>query len=160
VGLDLVCQYGAAPTLPDVLSVIAVAQLGVVELLDQFDDVASGQLAKGSLTNCVLMGPCLGEPPHVREVDRRESFLGRELCTQIHGQLREDLAAPRRCLLSLDNHRSDLPVEPEQFSVHSALGDGARLMHEPLDALECGGVVRGNERAHSSMPMEASRPAG
>lgn len=113
VGLDLVCQYGSAPALRDVLSARPVAQLGVVELLDQLDDVAPGQLANGSLTDCVLIGPRLGEPPHVLEVGRRKSVRGKELCTQIHGQLRGDLAAPRSCLLSLDDRRSDLPVDPE-----------------------------------------------
>ena len=76
--LDLVRQYGSAPALRDVLSAIPVAQLGVVELLDQLDDVAPGQLANGSLTDCVLIGPRLGEPPHVLEAGRRESFRGGE----------------------------------------------------------------------------------
>ena len=127
MGLDLVCQYGSAPVLRDVLSAIPDAQLDVVELFDQLDDVAAGQLADGSLTDCVLIGPRLGEPPRVFEVGRRESFRGGELCTQIHGQLREDLAAPQGCLLSLYDPRSDLPVEPEQFRIQSALGDVARL---------------------------------
>ena len=56
MGLDLVCQYGSAPALRDVLRAIPVAQLGVVKLLDQLDDVAPGQLANGSLTDCVLIG--------------------------------------------------------------------------------------------------------
>lgn len=63
------------------------------------------------------------------------------LCAQIRGEPGEDLAAPWGCLLSLDDRRPDLPIEPEQFGVPSALGDVARLMHEPFDALERGGVV-------------------
>jgi len=156
VGPDLVRQHGSAPTLCDVLSAIPVAQLGVVELLDQLDDMAPGQLANGSLTDCVWDGPRLGEPPHVLEVGRRESFRAGELCTQIHGELGQDLAAPRGCLLSLDDRRSDLPVQPEQFGVDPTLGDVARLMHKPFDALERGGVVGGDERAHSIALMEAA----
>jgi hypothetical protein len=42
VGLDLVCQHGMTPAMCDVLGAVPVAQLGVIELLEQLDDVAPG----------------------------------------------------------------------------------------------------------------------
>jgi hypothetical protein len=63
---------------------------------------------------------------------------------------------PQSRLLSLDDRRSDLPVQPEQFGVDATLGDVARLMHKPFDALERGCVVGGDEGAHSLTLMEAT----
>ena len=85
MGLDLVYQNGSAPSLCDVLRDIPFAQLGVVDFVEKFDDVAPGQLANGSLADCVLVGPGLGEPPHVLKVGGRESLRVEKLRAQIHG---------------------------------------------------------------------------
>ena len=112
MGLDLVCQYGSRLQ-PCAMSLAPYQSRNSASPSFSISSITwPRQLANGSLTDCVLAGPRYGEPPHVLEVGRRESFRGGELCTQIHGELREDLAAPRSCLLSLDDRRSDLPVEP------------------------------------------------
>jgi len=81
-------------------------------------------------------------------------------CARGFARPREDLATPGSCLLSLDDRRSDLPVEPEQFGVHPALGHVACLMHEPFDALERVGVLGRDGRRHTStLTNRADSPA-
>ncbi|WP_256973711.1 hypothetical protein [Rhodococcus sp. NCIMB 12038] len=45
----------------DVLGAVPIAQLGIIELLEQLDHLAPGQLANGSVTDCIVVWPRLGE---------------------------------------------------------------------------------------------------
>jgi hypothetical protein len=145
---DLVCQDRSAPPVHDVLRGVPVPQLLILELVEQLDDVAPGQLSNGSLNDRALVGPGCCEASHGEEVRAREPLHGGELGAQVVGKPFENAAAPRLVPLPLENGRADLPPEQQEFGVDLALRLEPRRVHMPFHLLQSRSVVARNHCRH------------
>jgi len=115
-------KHGPRPAVLGVSGGVPLAQLEVVELAQQLDDVAPGQLSNAALDNVLLIGPCLSEGAHVEQVCPRKALHGGEGGSEIGGQPLQYLRTPVMLRLAVSDGPTDPPLQSEQLSICGALG--------------------------------------
>lgn len=91
-------EHGPGPAVFDCRGGVRQPFIGVLQLAEQLDVVAPGQIVQRPLDNC-LPGPGRRERAHVHQVCTRESGHPREGLPQIAGESFDDLATPAFGLL-------------------------------------------------------------
>jgi hypothetical protein len=90
------------------LAGVPVAELVVVEPVEEDGDVAPGQLCNSLLQNLLVRPGCC-ERSHLREVPRGAALHLRELSPQIRRKPADDVAPPPLVTLALQDRRTDPP---------------------------------------------------
>ncbi len=96
-----------------------------------------------------------GEGPHVDQAPLRQPPHPRELRPQISGEPADDLAPPPLRLLPVQDQTSDLPIQPDQLSVHRPRRLHPRRPDPNLDLLQELGAPH---RLHSARPRRSAHP--
>lgn len=141
-------EHGPGPAVLGVLAGIPVAQLRVIELAQELDDVTPRQMCNAALHNLVLRRPGLGERSHIEEISSREALHRGELGAQVGCEPLEHLRSPGLLCLPVQARPADAPVQPQQFSVRSALRPEASVVNVLFQLFERRGVVVGHQVSH------------
>jgi len=99
---------------------VPVTDGGVVELLEKRDDVPPRKSSDGLSDDCIL-GPRGRKGAHRVDVRAPEPGHFGELCSQVCGELVDDLRAPPRGFLADADGVPDPPVQPQELGVHHAV---------------------------------------
>lgn len=162
-GVDLGLEDGPAPAVLDAGPGVPLPLGGVLDLVEEPQVVAPGDLCNGLLHDR-LLGPGGGEGPHVLEVAGREARHLRERLPEVAGELVDDLGSPAPLLLPQQDVPADAPVEQDELAVDGERGLDARGADAPLELLEELAVAvwrRGEVAAHpSSLPRTDSGGQG
>ena len=116
IALDLVNQNRPAPAVMDGGPSVPDTLVTVGNLVEQDAVVEPRQLCS-NLLHKFLLGPDLGEAPHILEVAGREAFHVGKRALQVRRQAIDDLGAPAFPLLPIEDVAADLPIKQDQFAV-------------------------------------------
>lgn len=142
---DLVGEHRPTPPMVCVFGGVPVAQLLVVQLVEQLDDVTPRQFSNGSLENCIEFRPRFGEAAHVLQIRWREALHGGELIAQISREPRNHTGTPRFLGAPDADDLTDTPPQLQQLIIGFALHAQARAVYLLLEVFERGGIIVGHE---------------
>ena len=117
IALDLVDQNRPAPAVMDGGPSVPHTLVTVGNLVEQDAVVEPRQLCS-NLLHKLLLGPDLGETPHILEVAGREAFHIGKLALQVRCQAIDDFSSPAFLLLPIKDFTADLPIKEDQFAVN------------------------------------------
>ena len=117
MALDLVDQNRPAPAVMDGGPGVPHSLVTVGNLVEQDAVVEPRQLCS-NLLHKLLLGPDLGETPHILEVAGREAFHVGKLALQVCCQAIDDFSSPAFLLLPIKDVTADLPIKEDQFAVN------------------------------------------
>ena len=106
-----------------------------------------------NLLHKFLVGPDLGETPHILEVAGREAFHVGKLVLQVRRQAIDHLSAPAFPRLPIEDVAADLPIEQDQFSVNGERGAQLRRLNPALQVCKELRVAVVRERSHSRLTL-------
>ncbi|WP_445971328.1 histone-like nucleoid-structuring protein Lsr2 [Curtobacterium poinsettiae] len=159
IGPDLVPEDIPGPAMRSRLGGVPVPELTIVEPVQEDGDVTPWQLCN-SLLQSLLLRPSRPERTHVRKVAWGEPLDLRELRTQIRREPTDDVTPPPLIALTLQDRRTDPPVQTDKLSVHAALRGKPGSAHLLLQLRKSSGVAGyGWQRIshhHSVCPTEGS----
>jgi len=75
-----------------------------------------------NLLHKLLLGPDLGETPHILEVAGREAFHSGKLALQVCRQAIDDFSSPAFLLLPIKDVTADLPIKEDKFVINRNRG--------------------------------------